>query len=238
MRNRHHISNIFLPKFVTNISLYFVPIHYKYLSQLCSISSYSITFILIFNFIRHTIDIVVYVCSIISCMYCTVRSWLDVLSTKCWYQHSRELRQQLQLKFDNNALNYYGCTDLHFSTAQLGWHSWKLYFWRTFMARGQYSIFSATLLLQLNFNFFFDVHLVPDEVILCNIEKIVLTSYGVTLSGTLWASGKELRCSCSNKIALKSHSGPEPYRPYRYFGSDYCWISGVDSTTKKWYHPE
>ena len=49
-------------------------------------------------------------------------------------------------------------------------------------AQGQYEILSATVLLQLHFNSFPDVHLASNEVILCSIKKIVLSLYGVTSS--------------------------------------------------------
>ena len=53
--------------------------------------------------------------------------------------------------------------------------SWRWYQARV-KARGHYETLSATLLLQLHFNSFPDAHLVPDEVILCNIETLLLSS--------------------------------------------------------------
>ena len=71
--------------------------------------------------------------------------------------------------------------------------------------QGHYAILSATLLLQLHFNSSRDTHVVPDEVILCIMEKIVLSPiWRDFIAGTIKMSIREgVECRCSNKVALK-----------------------------------
>ena len=66
-------------------------------------------------------------------------------------------------------------------------------------ARGHY----ATLLQQLHFNFFPDDYLVPIELILCIMEKMVLSPIWCDCIRDKMSIKEGAECSCSNKVALK-----------------------------------
>ena len=98
-----------------------------------------------------------------------------------------------------------------------------------FKARG-HSAIRCTLLLQLHFSEFNNAYLVPIELILCIMEKIVLSpiwcdfirdkmSIKTELSAvaaTLHQGQDEhqdgVECSCSNKVALKVAQWPRAFR--------------------------
>ena len=63
--------------------------------------------------------------------------------------------------------------------------------------------FRCTLLLQLRFNSFPATCLVPIELILCIMEKIVLSPIWFDYIRDKMSIEEGVGCSCSNKIALK-----------------------------------
>ena len=59
-------------------------------------------------------------------------------------------------------------------------------------------------LLQVHFNCFPDAHLVPIELILCIMEKIVLSPIWCDSSGRSWVSGKQLSADAATKLHWNS----------------------------------
>ena len=77
-------------------------------------------------------------------------------------------------------------------------------------ARGHYAISSATLLLQLHFNSFPDAHLVPDEVTLCNTEKVPSSIWCDLIRDNMSIrAGVDVHLQ-QYSCTLKPHSDPEP----------------------------
>ena len=78
-------------------------------------------------------------------------------------------------------------------------------------ALDRYTIFSATFLLQLDLtpSLMFILSLIKSHHI--GDSTIFSMKHHMSSIATIKASAKELKCSCSNKVHMKSHSGPEPF---------------------------
>ena len=63
--------------------------------------------------------------------------------------------------------------------------------------------FRCTLLLQLHFNSVLDAYLAPIELVLCIMEKIVLSPICSDFIRDKMSIIEGVKCSCSNRVVLK-----------------------------------